>query len=548
MTRHVRTWWHFNYLGLMTGLWFFYMSLLPSLLPRPWLYQGLISGISVAVGYGIGVLISWLIRWAIGKELPKQYKQFGWRFLAVISPFVVIISEVLGARWQNEVRSLVGEQPIDGTHMLRIICLAIAMALLLLLCARGIRAIHRTIQKISHKILPANLSKVIAYGFVILLLYWLFTGVIFTAFVNVSNDVYRKKDATTAPGISQPMSPYRSGSPASDIPWDTLGYQGRSFVAQGPSQTQLQDYTGQPSAEQIRVYVGLASAPSAEGRADLAVKELERTGAFSRKVLILATATGTGWLEPQSVDSIEYMYGGDSAIVTQQYSYLPSWISFLVDKDNATIAGQALYNAVWQKWSTLPKDSRPKLIAYGLSLGSFGGQAAYSGVNDLRLSIDGALFMGTPSDTRLWRTITDNRDAGSPEWQPVYQQGTTVRFAATNNDIVTSQQNWQFPRVLYMQHASDPVVWFNFNLPTIEPDWLKEPRGPDVSPKTHWYPFVTFFQVTVDQFFGVSVPNGHGHNYGNTIVNAWGAVVPPADWNNAKANKLQAIIDTYGNE
>jgi uncharacterized membrane protein len=56
---------------------------------------------------------------------------------------------------------------------------------------------------------------------------------------------------------------------------------------------------------------------------------------------------------------------------------------------------------------------------------------------------------------------------------------------------------------------------------------------------------VTFFQVTVDQFFGVSVPNGHGHNYGNTIVNAWGAVAPPADWSAAKTESLQTIIDTY---
>ena len=80
---------------------------------------------------------------------------------------------------------------------------------------------------------------------------------------------------------------------------------------------------------------------------------------------------------------------------------------------------------------------------------------------------------------------------------------------------------------LYMQHASDPVVWFSFDLLFNEPDWLKEAPGPDVSPAMRWYPFVTFFQVTVDQFFGVTVPNGHGHNYGNTIANAWAAVAVP---------------------
>ena len=60
-----------------------------------------------------------------------------------------------------------------------------------------------------------------------------------------------------------------------------------------------------------------------------------------------------------------------------------------------------------------------------------------------------------------------------------------------------------------------------------------------------WYPFVTFMQVTVDQFFGVSVPPGHGHNYGNTIVGAWQNVVPPPVWTPTAAVALQKIIDAY---
>jgi uncharacterized membrane protein len=242
------------------------------------------------------------------------------------------------------------------------------------------------------------------------------------------------------------------------------------------------------------------------------------------------------------------MYGGDTAIVTQQYSYLPSWISFLVDSDKAREAGRTLYEAVYDEWAQQPELTRPKLLAYGLSLGSFGGQAAYGGVNDIKHSIDGALFLGTPSNTELWGEITANRDAGSPQWKPTYKNGATVRFASNNEDITANQQSWQGTRVLYVQHASDPVVWFSFDLALNKPDWLREPRGDDVSPATRWYPFVTFFQVGIDQFFGVNVPNGHGHNYPNTIVNAWNAIAQPEDWNEQKTAKLQAIIDTYSNE
>ena len=40
------------------------------------------------------------------------------------------------------------------------------------------------------------------------------------------------------------------------------------------------------------------------------------------------------------------MYNGNTAIVSMQYSFLPSWLSFLVDKENARQAGQALFEAV----------------------------------------------------------------------------------------------------------------------------------------------------------------------------------------------------------
>ena len=36
---------------------FFCLSLTPSLLPRDWLFQGLIGGINAAIGYGIGVVV-----------------------------------------------------------------------------------------------------------------------------------------------------------------------------------------------------------------------------------------------------------------------------------------------------------------------------------------------------------------------------------------------------------------------------------------------------------------------------------------------------------
>lgn len=538
-------WVRFNYTGLVFGVIFFWLSLLPSLMPRPWLYQGIISGITVAIGYGIGVLISQGLRWLIQKEVPVKIKQKAWLGLYVATPIVTIIMLVFGASFQNQVRTLVGEQPIEGYHMVRILTLSLILSILLITIARGIRKLNAFVRSKMQRWLPPRLGATLSLGFVVVFLYWIGSGVFYSSFVTLSNNIYRNQNSQTPEGVSQPQQASRSGSPDSVIPWDTLGRQGQSFVAGGPSQAQMQALGKSDTKEQIRIYAGVNSAPTARERAQLVVQEMERTKAFDREVLVVATPTGTGWLEPQSVDSLEYMFGGDSAIVAQQYSYLPSWISFLVDQENAREAGQTLYNAVFAKWRQLPAEARPKLIVYGLSLGSFGTQSAFTGADDIAVSTDGALFMGTPNDTTLWRDTTANRDPGSPQWQPVYQGGKAVRFAATNEDISKNSSVWQYPRTLYMQHASDPVVWFSFDLLLTKPAWLSEPRGPDVSTDMNWYPFVTFFQVAVDQFFGVSVPNGHGHNYDDTIVAAWQNVTKPSNWTPQQSQRLQTVIDSY---
>src|SRR5438093_13734368 len=83
-------------------------------------------------------------------------------------------------------------------------------------------------------------------------------------------------------------------------------------------------FTGSPAKEPIRAYAGTTSAGEVEARAELAVADLERAGGFTRANLLVATTTGSGWLDSGATDSFEYLTGGDSAIVAMQYSYLPS--------------------------------------------------------------------------------------------------------------------------------------------------------------------------------------------------------------------------------
>jgi uncharacterized membrane protein len=100
--------------------------------------------------------------------------------------------------------------------------------------------------------------------------------------------------------------------------------------------------------------------------------------------------------------------------------------------------------------------------------------------------------------------------------------------------------------VLYLQHASDPIVWWSPRLLLSRPDWLREPPGQDVLDQMTWLPVVTFWQVTADLPLATAVPAGHGHTYRDEYVDAWATVLRPPGWTTAKADELRRIIGAVG--
>ena len=195
----------------------------------------------------------------------------------------------------------------------------------------------------------------------------------------------------------------------------------------------------------------------------------------------------------------------------------------------------------------MPEATRPKLIAQGISLGSFGMQGAFSGIQDLTERTDGALFLGTPSFTEIWADLTDNRDPGSLERQPVVDNGRDVRWGEQIADGINLSylgDEWDAPRVVYVQHASDGVVWWSPSLLWAKPDRLTESRGPDVLDSVDWYPVVTFFQATSDLFVagGADIPQGHGHQYRPEYADALAALWAPAGWSGDDTARLKVAV------
>jgi len=539
-----KPWWvrHYTFTGTALGLVFIWFSLTPSLLPRGPLFQAMVSGAAGAIGYGLGVFSVWLVRYMRSKDTSPPAPRQAWTLLLVVGIIGQILMIVYFHVWQDEVRDLNGvprlgfwDYPL--TAVLSIVVLFVFVEIGQLI-GRLVRFLVRQLERFA----PPRVSAVVVVGLLLALTIALLNGVVVRFAMSTINKTFAAVNDETDPDFPAPSSSLRSGGPNSLVTWESLGHQGRVFVSAGPTVDELAEFNGKPGVEPIRAYAGLHSADGIKATAALAAQELQRKGGLDRAVVAVATTTGTGWINEAEASALEYMYNGDTAIVSMQYSFLPSWLSFLVDNENARQAGQALFEAVDALIREMPEAQRPRLVVFGESLGSFGGEAPFLALNNLVARTDGALFSGPTFNNTIWTQLTRDRDAGSPEWLPVFDKGENVRFAARSDNLQRPDDPWGEPRVVYLQHASDPIAWWTPDLLFSEPDWLKEPRGYDLSGRMQWIPIVTFLQVSADMAVAVDVPDGHGHVYVKDVANAWAAILEPPGWTPAKTEKLRPLL------
>jgi uncharacterized membrane protein len=523
--------------GLAVALVSGWLSLTPSLLPRGWLHQGLITGVSVAAGYALGWLVGRLVR-----VRPRPWHPRAWRLSFGVAAVVTALAFGQGWIWQRDIHRLMGQQPEPPAAYTYVLLVSVLVFAVLLAAARGLGALVRLFSRLFGRWVQPRAARIAAFATVAVVATVLLDGMVSGGFMSVAASISQGIDERTPAGVRPPTDPARSGSPASLVRWDSLGMQGRMFVAGGPTRQRLRQFSGIEPKEPIRVYAGLHSAATVVDDATLVVRELRRTGAFDRKVLCVVITTGTGWVDPRAASTLEYMYNGDTAIVGLQYSYLPSWLTFLTQRDQIGDAARVLFNRVHDEWANHPAGRRPMLLVFGESLGSMGAEAVFSSLADLRSRTDGALWIGPTDANPIWRELTAHRDPGTPEVLPVYQGGAAVRFASGPADLARGSAAWQRPRVVYLQHGSDPINWWSPALLLHRPDWLKEPRAPDVLPAMRWYPFVTFCQVTADVDGAHQAPVGYGHRYDDATIAAWAAIAAPPGWTAARTEQLTRIM------
>ena len=544
--------------GVLFAALFFCLSLTPSLLPRDWLTAGIIGAINAAIGYGIGVLIG-----AIGRRLvlsrrswwpPRRDVRRVFQAAAIVVAISASVLTVLqAAAWQRDVAAVMG---IDGpatAGYLRRLVVALPIAAMLIAAARVVKDAIKFLARgmIRRWNLNDEIAMFVGTAIVAVLIITLVNGVLVRGFLAGASAVFQPRNTATRPGVEQPLRSEKSGSPSSFAPWDTLGFQGRNFTGTGPSVEELTTLNNRPAKEPIRIYAGLQSAGTIEERVAVLLSELQRTRAYERSLLVMIPTTGTGWVDPVAARSIESMYNGDTVLVAMQYSYLPSWISFLADQQRSIQAARAMVDAVHRRWLHWPPAQHPVLALYGESLGSLAGQGAFEFLPDIaEKNVTSVLWVGPPNASGLWKALTVRRDPGTPEVQPRYDNGRTVRFAQASGPeeiAAVAVSAWDRPRVLFMQHASDPVVWWSTDLLFRRPDWLSEPPGFDRSASMRWYPIVTFWQVSADMAGNITnsttTPTGHGHNYGDSQLDGWVAVAATEGWTVVDTDRIRRSLE-----
>ncbi|HEX6994915.1 MAG TPA: alpha/beta-hydrolase family protein [Gammaproteobacteria bacterium] len=529
--------------GLLVGTLFFAFSLTPSLLPRSAPMQGIVSGLSFTAGYALAVFGVALWHYL---ELPVPKGRVRRIVHGVAWAGCVVTAAVFlwkASDWQNSIRALMEMPPAEGARPVTVGIVAVALAAVVLIVARLFRLTYRIAARFPARYVPPRVSTLLGIIVAAAAFWSVIDGVLFRWLLRAVDGSFQQLDAMIDADAAPPADPLRSGAAASLLDWQDLGRQGRAFVSSGPTRDDLRDFFGDDVETPIRVYVGLNSAETVEERSRLALAELERTGGFERSVLLVVTPTGTGWVDPDAIDTIEYVHRGDIASVAVQYSYLESALSLLIEPEHGEETAQRLFADVYGYWTKLPRDRRPALYLYGLSLGALHSDHSFEIYDVIGDVFNGVLWSGPPYRSETWRSATERRVPVSPAWLPRFRDSTVIRFTDQHDRLDMPGVPWGPLRIAFLQYATDPITFFDPSIAYRSPEWLDPPRGPDVTPALRWIPIVTMLQLLADMRAGDITPPGHGHNYApEHYIDAWVALTDPPRWSDEETRRLKALF------
>jgi uncharacterized membrane protein len=447
-------------------------------------------------------------------EAGDLHRTRPWKRLAVAVPAAGALA-AFGEYRRRRVAKLDGDLPPDESHVTppKALGLGLAVSVGMPLLGAVERGLANSTARAAARVLPGREEHWRPLGHAVALA-GLTGAVRFVAHRSLSGIEHKEEAIETAFDIPPP-NPLVSGSVESHVSFDTTSKQGRRFAWTVTSEDTIRStMEEEPKAAPVRVYVGLQSAGSEAERVALVLDELERTDAFSREWLMVASPTGTGYVNYAAVAALELLSRGSCASVAMQYAERPSVLS-LGHVNEGRAQARLLLEALHERMAARPADRRPKVVLFGESLGAWTSQDPFvdQGTRGLvDLGIDHAIWIGTPHFSK-WKEQVLYDDRADVDRSLVRV------FAGIDEWLALDPAERARVRYVMITHHDDGVGLFGPELAIQAPDWLGpiDQRPAQVPKAMRWMPSVTFFQVLVDMKNSATVVPGEfaakGHDY-----------------------------------
>ncbi len=324
------------------------------------------------------------------------------------------------------------------------------------------------------------------------------------------------KDDIVEPAYPEPPSnPFVSAGPRSDMPFDSIGKEGRRFVLMALTPQEITSVMGEAAVDPVRVVAGYESATDLRERAALGLRDLEACGGFERSIICVASPTGVGYVNYTIIEALEYLTRGNCATIVPQYALVPSALAMTKTHDGVMLT-QMILEGIRERLERIPPERRPRVVLMGESLGANVAldvstiPGPFVGIPALQhLGVSGGAYFGVPFRTEFWRRWRDNPEAMDPE-----------------HDVLLVHEPAEAPplpqghmRHLMMVHHDDPVNKYAYSMVLQPPWWMGPPltRPPGVPRASRFRPFTTFIIATIDLKNGMNSKPGtfirRGHDY-----------------------------------
>lgn len=333
------------------------------------------------------------------------------------------------------------------------------------------------------------------------------------AFTQATERIQRRDDIVEPAYPAPPTSVHVSAGPASAMPFDSLGKEGRRFVLMALSPGAITEVMGLPAREPVRVVGGFEAAEDVHERARLTLQDLQDCGAYERGLIVVGVPTGVGYFNYSLAEAVEYLTLGDCAIVVPQYALVPSALALFQTKQ-AVLLTRLVLEGIRDRISTMDPGHRPRVALMGESLGAnVALDLAVDGSGHPRiriiddLGVCGGLYLGVPFRTQLWRAWRQDPSAVDPGQRLVLV-----------SEPVEAPAN-QPPCHLMVVHHDDPVNKYEYRMVFQPPWWMGPPltRPPLVPREAKFRPLTSFVLATVDLLNGMQSRPGtfvrRGHDY-----------------------------------